>query len=147
MVEKINIAQILEAPNAEYLFKLYFKEGSRDILSTYEIDKKLFYTMDANKMLDCFGIFEGDTLVGFTIASTSRVPHYSCEATTIVSLFILKEFRKHGRAKSLIESVEKVAKFRGSKMVLLSAPVKSTLMRYAPLLGYKETNVIYGKAL
>lgn len=144
---KIPIKNVLEAENSEELFSTYFNEGSRGLLPQVNVCKPIFYSLEEAGLLDCFGVYDGSILVGFIIASTTVLPHYSCLGTTIMSIYIENKWRRFGTAKELIRRVEYVAKSRDSKLVMLSSPIYSNFGRFSQRLGYNKTNEFYGKAL
>lgn len=147
MIQKIKVETILESENSEDLFKKYFAEGSRGLLPEVKVCKPVFYSLEQAGLLDCFGVFKDSKLVGFIIASTSVLPHYSCLGTTIMSIYIDKEYRKFGTAKELITRVKYQAVNRGAKLLMLSSPIDSKFGNFAATLGFKKTNEFYGKAL
>ena len=147
MIKNIKVEEILEASNSTELFNLYFNEGSRGLLPSLDINKPIFYALDSAGLLDCFGVYHLDTLVGFVIASTSIMPHYNCLGTTIMSIYIHKDHRKFGVSKQLLMLVEQCAIDRGSKAILLSSPIDSKFGKFSTTLGFKKTNEFYGKAL
>lgn len=147
MIQKIKVETILESENSDDLFRDYFAEGSRGLLPEVNVYKPVFYSLEQAGLLDCFGVFKDSKLVGFIIASTSVLPHYSCLGTTIMSIYIDKEYRKFGTAKELITRVKHNAVNRGSKLLMLSSPIDSKFGNFANTLGFKKTNEFYGKAL
>ncbi len=147
MILRTNMKTILESPNSEALFKAYFSEGSRGLLPEPNVNKEIFYNMEQADLLDCFGVFDRNKLVGFIIASTTIMPHYNCLGTTIMSIYIDKDYRKFGTAKGLIRRVELCAISRFSKSVMLSSPIDSKFGKFSNSLGYRKLNEFYGKAL
>lgn len=147
MIKKINVYVILEAINSSELFKTYFAEGTTSLLQEGIVNKEIYYKMSNMGKLDCYGVFNGTTLVGFIIASTSESPHYSKLVTTVMSFFVSKEFRRNGTAKQLIELVELDAKRRGSAAILIASPFNGILGKFITKLGYKANTILYGKAI
>lgn len=147
MVKKVSLHQILEATNSNELFENYFKAGSEGLLPNQNVCKEVFYSMDKAGLIDCFGVFNNSILVGFIIASTTVMPHYSLLGTTVISIYIEKEFRRFGTAKELIKCVELEAIKRKSSAVIVSTPASSKFGLFTSKLGYKKVNEIYGKAL
>lgn len=147
MILRTNMKTILESPNSEELFKVYFSEGSRGLLHNHSINKEIFYKMEKAELLDCFGVFDKEKLVGFIIPSTTIMPHYNCLGTTIMSIFISKKYRKFGTAKGLIRRIELCAIGRLSKAIMLSSPIDSKFGQFSTSLGYRKLNEFYGKAL
>lgn len=147
MIKKILLKDILESTNAEELFEEYYRDGSVGLTQGYCVNKELFYLLDSLGIIDCVGVYHNNILVGFIIASTSESPHYNMLITTVTSIFILKEHRKSGSAKKMLALIEDIAKARGSKLVIVSAPKGSALHKYAPMIGYKESHMLCSKVL
>ena len=147
MIKETNLKTILDSSNSEELFIHYFSEGSRGLLPVPNVHKDIFYKMEETGLIDCFGVFDGDKIVGFIISSTTIMPHYSCLGTTIMSIYIDKKHRKFGTARTLIKLVEARAKAKGSEAVMLSSPVNSNFGKFSTSLGYRKLNEFYGKAL
>lgn len=147
MIIETNMKTILDSPNSNELFEVYFSEGSRGLLPKHNVNKEIFYKMEQAGLTDCFGVFDKKKLVGFVISSTTVMPHYNCLGTTIMSIFISKQYRKFGTARTLIKLVEARAKAKGSEAVMLSSPIDSKFGQFSTSLGYRKLNEFYGKAL
>lgn len=147
MIKETKMETILDSPNSNSLFKNYFSEGSRGLLPKPNVCKEIFYKMEQAGLTDCFGVFDGDKIVGFIISSTTIMPHYSCLGTTIMSIYIDKNHRKFGTARTLIKLVEARARAKGSEAVMLSSPIDSKFGKFSTSLGYRKLNEFYGKAL
>jgi GNAT superfamily N-acetyltransferase len=77
----------------------------------------------------------------------SLLPHYSALAATTESWFVSAAARKGGTGKRLMDAAEAKARELGAVGFLISAPTGGSLERAAPMLGYRETNRVYFKAL
>jgi ribosomal protein S18 acetylase RimI-like enzyme len=147
MIQKVSLKDILDSPNSESLFYNYFKAGSEGLLPNHNVCKPVFYAMEKAGLVDCFGLYSNKVLVGFIIATTTVMPHYSVLGTTVMSIYIEKEHRGYGKAKQLLLSVEHEAIKRNSSAVIISSPVSSKFGRFSTTLGYKKINELFGKAL
>lgn len=148
IINKIPVTEIVYADNSDYLFDKYFDEGKTGLTDRPKVNKDLYIHLDSLGMLDNFGIYDDtNTLVGFIIASTSESPHYGTLATTVMSVFILPEHRKYGAAKKLISLVERCARDKESSMVIISSPKDATMGKFITKIGYKVSNILYGKTL
>lgn len=147
MIKEVLLSTILEADNSEELFLEYYEEGNTGLFPSHNVNKNIFYSMEEAGLTDSFALFYDNKLRGFIISSTTILPHYNTLVTSVTSIFISKEYRRHQAAKLLIKEVEKCAKERGSEVVLISSPIHSGLGRYSKFLGYKESNILYGKRL
>lgn len=145
MITKIPVSCIVYADNSDYLFKEYFNEGKTGLTGEPIVNRELYIQLDNMGVLDCYGIYDNDTLGGFIIASTTPSPHYGGLATNIMSVFVLKEYRKYGTAKKLITLVEQAAKDRGSSIVIISSPEDAVMGKFVTKIGYKVSNILYAK--
>ena len=145
IITKIPVRDILEAENSTSLFADYTKESKTKFTPDSDVNMDIYYTMEDAGILDCYGAFNGSTLVGFCVATTNLSPNYNALATSVMALYVDKAHRKFGTAKGLIDEIESMAKSKGSTMVLLSSTVNGVLGRFAKTIGYSESNVIYVK--
>lgn len=147
MIRKVNIYVIMEAVESDTLFAEYFEEGKTQLLHEFKVNKETYYNLATMKMLDAYGVFDEDKLVGFIIASTSESPHYSTLVTTIMSFFVSKKYRKFGTAKDLLANIEADAIKKGSKTLIISSPYEAVLGKFVSKIGFKPTHILYGKDL
>ena len=144
--KKIRVEEILNANNAKYLFDEYAKESKSGTVSTVvKPDIEGYKQLEELGVLDCVGAFDDEKLVGFVVSITSNMYHYSTFCTVIESQFVLKEYRKEGTWKKLLDLAEEQAKKRGSTNLFMTAPVGGRLDKIAKFYGFKPTSVFYGK--
>ena len=147
MIKQIAVRELWKSPNSKELFDSYYQEGNTGFFDSISVQKEVFNNLEDAGILDVFAIFSGTIIVGFIIASTSISPHYGKYVTTVMSIFVLKEHRSYGAAKELLALVEEEAEARGSSLVMVSSPVNATLGRFVTKLGYRESNILYGKVI
>ncbi len=58
MITETNMKTILDSPNSNELFEVYFSEGSRGLLPKHNVNKEIFYKMEQAGLTDCFGVFD-----------------------------------------------------------------------------------------
>jgi len=143
----VPVEKVLEAVNADYLFTSYASESKTDLTPEMCVNKAIYYNLEKAGILDTIAVYSDDILVGFAMFTTSISPHYNNLGTQIMSIFILKEHRKYGAGKKLFQKIEDVARAKGSTIIIVSSPVGGRLGKFVPLIGYKESNILYGKPL
>ena len=145
LIVKVPIQELLE--NNDELLKKYFIEG-HNLVTSYNINKEAYYNMEKANLLDTLVIInEAKVVVGFVVATTTINPNYGDLQSTIMAIFVDKEYRKYGTAKKLIANIEDVVKAKGSKLLTISSPLNSHFNAYLSTLGYKHINNFYGKVL
>jgi GNAT superfamily N-acetyltransferase len=147
MIKKVNPYVILEATNIDDIFEEYFSEGKTELIKDFEVNKDTYYRLNNQRVLDCYGLFDDNSLVGFIMSSTTESPHYSKLVTTVLSFFIKKENRKFGSAKKLLSCIEVEAERRGASALVIASPYEATLGKFITKLGFNPTHTLYGKSL
>ena len=90
MIIETNMKTILDSPNSNELFEVYFSEGSRGLLPKHNVNKEIFYKMEQAGLTDCFGVFDKKKLVGFVISSTRSEEHTSELQSDVCSSDLLR---------------------------------------------------------
>jgi ribosomal protein S18 acetylase RimI-like enzyme len=144
LIVKVPIQELLE--NNKELLKKYFTEG-HNLVTAYNINKEAYYNMERANLLDTLVIIKEAKVVGFIVATTTINPNYGDLQSTIMAIFVDKEYRKYGTAKKLIANIEDVVQAKGSKLLTISSPLNSHFNTYLSTLGYKHINNFYGKVL
>ena len=137
--------EILENVNSDYLFDCYAQESKGSLIPTHKPDKELYLRLYETGALMVLGVFDQDKLVGFMSGITSIMPHYGEPATTIESIFVLKEYRGNNTGKKLIQKMEEICST--SVAMFISSPVNGVLGKYIGRLGYEETTRVFTKKL
>ena len=144
LIVKVPIQELLE--NNKELLKKYFIEG-HNLVTSYNINKEAYYNMEKANLLDTLVIINKAKVVGFIVATTTINPNYGDLQSTIMAIFVDKEYRKYGTAKKLIANMEDTVQAKGSKLLTISSPKDSHFNSYLSTLGYKHINNFYGKVL
>ena len=144
LIVRVPIQELLE--NNKELLKRYFIEG-HNLVTAYNINKEAYYAMENANLLDTLVVIEDAKIVGFVVATTTINPNYGDLQSTIMAIFVDKEYRKYGTAKKLIANMEDTVQAKGSKLLTISSPKDSHFNSYLSTLGYKHINNFYGKVL
>lgn len=126
----------------------YAAECSLPELGECEPQRDLYAAMEASGGLQCFGVYEDDSLVGFVTALIYVLPHYGRKIATTESIFLAKSHRTGHAGLGMLRFVEEHAKKNGCTAVLYTAPEGS---RFSSLLeirpDYRHSNNVFVKAL
>lgn len=144
LIVRVPIQELLE--NNKELLNKYFTEG-HNLVTAYNINKEAYYAMENANLLDTLVVIEDAKIVGFVVATTTINPNYGDLQSTIMAIFVDKEYRKYGTAKKLIANMEDTVQAKGSKLLTISSPKDSHFNSYLSALGYKHINNFYGKVL
>ena len=144
LIVRVPIQELLE--NNDELLKKYFIEG-HNLVTSYNINKEAYYNMEKANLLDTLVVIKDAKIVGFVVATTTINPNYGDLQSTIMAIFVDKEYRKYGTAKKLIANMEDTVQAKGSKLLTISSPKDSHFNSYLSALGYKHINNFYGKVL
>lgn len=147
-IRKISYLDILGDSNAQELLKAYAAECSIPVLGSINPQSEIYSALEQSGSSHCFGVYEGDDLVGFANALTSVLPHYGRMAAVVESLYVGREHRSGGAGRTLMSTIEGYGRDAGCGSILYSAPVGS---RLAHLLSasrqYAHTNSIFCRSL
>ena len=146
-VRKGDIIELFNSPNMLTLYKEYSKESKNTLTPEIDPCEEMYVGMENLGMLDFVGAYDGDKLVGFIVALTTTMAHYSLAATTVESFFVIEKYRKYGTAKRLLKEIESIAKEKGAVNVFMSSPIHSALHLAARAMGYTNTHIIHTKKL
>ena len=146
-IRKIKIEEILYSPDGREMFLNYALDSKNSLTPDVNLDNDMYVKFEEVGALDCVGAYDGDKLVGFITGITSIIPHYSKPATTIESFYVVKQYRKGGTGKKLLEELTEFAKQRGSTNIFMTALIGSDLEKVAPYYGFTPTNIAYTKKL
>lgn len=146
-IRNISIAEIFRAPNAADLFSEYADECSIPLIGKINPQPEIYAAMERNGMLQCFGAYDGERLIGFATILLPILPHYGKKVATVESLFIEQDGRKGGIGRKLLYSVENFAKNSGCVAILYSAPAGGKLERLLSMKRYARTNTVFCRSL
>lgn len=139
MIREINYRDILAATE---LLEEYSAECALPEFGEASPQPAIYEAMEKSGMR-CFGVFDGDTMVGFATLLTYPVPHYGKKVLTTESIFVAQGHRaRFGR--ELLDSIEQTARVNQCAAVFYSAPAGSRFSRFLSLsVKYRHSNDIF----
>lgn len=146
-IRRVTVEEFLSNDNLDYIFGMYAKESKGVLVPQVKPDFNLYLSLENVGMLDVIAAYKGTVLVGFMVLITNTLPHYSEKATTVESQFVLKENRKYGTGKKLLDYAVQVAKDNGATVMFMSAPIGGVLNRVAESFGFTSTNIVYTRKI
>jgi GNAT superfamily N-acetyltransferase len=146
-IEARRFADMIADTDFPALMREYAAESSIDGMPPPAMHVDTYLALEAAGHIHVFCAYRGGHLVGFLAMLVSLLPHYSALAATTESWFVSAAARKGGTGKRLMDAAEAKARELGAVGFLISAPTGGSLERAAPMLGYRETNRVYFKAL
>lgn len=148
IIKPVGYAEILDAPNAQELFRAYSDECSIPEIGTPKPQAKTYEMLEASGALHTFGLYDDETLVGFAAVLISVLPHYGQKVATLESIFIAPDHRSKDAGKTLMLCVEQFADVQGCAAILYTAPAGSrleTLLSHSS--DYRHTNTVFCRRL
>lgn len=144
----IRYLDVLEASNAKALLSSYASECSLPLIGPPDPQPQMYEALEKAGVLQVFGAYYGDTLIGFAAVLCSVLPHYGKKVATMESLFVDREHRAEGYGLHLLSAVERFAQEQGCVAILYSAPAGGELERLLSILkSYQHTNTIFCRRL
>lgn len=141
------VLDVVDASTYGALIAAYAQESALDDMPAPQPDVAQYLALEQQNALVVVGAFEGDTLVGFMACALNYAPQYGAFVGMTMVLFVGKAHRKHGTGSRLVALMEDEARKRGAVGIVIGAPSDSRLAKAAPLLGFRETNRLYFKAV
>jgi hypothetical protein len=148
-IKPVSYADILNAPNAAALFAEYEAECANPELAPICPNADLYAAMESSGGLQAFGVYDGETLIGFLTVLVWTVPHYSKKIGSNADIFLASAHRMNGTGARMIVLAEEYAKSKGSACFQWTVPVGSQFARLLALNAghYRRSNVIYLRSL
>lgn len=144
-IKPVGVGDILEATD---LITEYTAECSIPAIGKIDPNHEIYESLERSGVFKCFGVFDGEMLVGFATILTMVFPHYGSKVATVESLFVAAASRKSVAGTELLEVLEGYAKFQGCVAILYSAPAGGRLEK---LLSVKKncqrTNTVFCRSL
>lgn len=148
MIRTIRYSDILDAPNASRLIEDYSAECSIPEIGETNPQRELYSAMEATGLMQDFGAFHDDLLVGFASILIYVLPHYGAKIATVESLFVDRSYRRFGYGSQLKATVRQFARERNCVVILYSAPVGSQLEKLLSLQSScRRTNSVFCERL
>lgn len=134
--------------NAQGLVDAYAAECSIPVLGKVNPQRDIYSALEQSDSSRCFGVYEGDELVGFANVLASIIPHYGKKVAVVESLYLSPSHRHGWNGRELMAAIESDAKESGCVAILYSAPVDGKLFRLLSLsLEYSFTNAVFCRSL
>lgn len=147
-VRRIRYLDVLDDPNAQALLAAYASECSLPEIGQPNPQREMYARMEAAGVLQVFGAYYGDELIGFAAVLCTVLPHYGEKVATIESLFVAQAHREEGIGLELMGACEAYALEQECATILYSAPAGGSLERLLYLLkAYQHTNTIFARRL
>jgi GNAT superfamily N-acetyltransferase len=144
-IKPVSVADLLESKE---LIAEYAAECSIPAIGHINPSPEIYETLERARMFKCFGVFDGERLVGFATILTTVFPHYGSKIATVESLFVASASRKGVAGTELLEVLESYAKDVGCVAILYSTPSGGRLEKL--LSGKKNcsrTNAVFCRSL
>jgi GNAT superfamily N-acetyltransferase len=130
------------------LLREYGEECSIPEIGLIDPQPDLYASMEKSGLMQDFGAFHEERLVGFASVLTYIVPHYGRKIATVESIFVSRNYRKTGIGRELMRTVNLWAKGQACKVILYSAPAESQLEKLLSLdRAYRRTNAVFCREL
>lgn len=112
MIRRVTVAVLRE--EGQQLFEQHHREVGLDLGVDQEnaplsIDFDTFQRLEDAGALYALGLFDGQVLSGYAIATVSRHPFTRITTFTACALFVHPELRRGGRCKMLMDGLERAA--------------------------------------
>lgn len=110
-----------------------------------QLQKAIYAALEQSGTLVTFGAFEGDQLVGYSVAILGPHLHYGFTYAHHDLLYVAPTHRKGTLGLRLIRATEAEAKARGARCATWHAKPGSALQRILDRLGYGSEETVYLK--
>lgn len=107
-----------------------------------------YYELEERDRLVILTAWAADQMIGYSISIEYQHLHYS--GLTVFQndvIFVLKEWRRTGVGRSLIEETENIARERGCHMMLFHSKADTALEAIMDARGYGVQDIIHSKVL
>lgn len=91
------------------------------------VDDSLFLALDKCGVLTALGLFAGEELVGYVVATTTRSAFDNELVCSVMSIFVLPEHRHQGQSERLMDELKAVAQEEGAGPIRWHVPVNSVV--------------------
>lgn len=124
------------------LIEANWKESGSDIELIPEDVKKFYKYMSDMNCLYAAGVYEGDLLLGYCIATFSPHPlNHSIKVCSIDGIYMIPELRKGSTGAKLMDAIRVVAKQQGAHSINWHASPNSDFLktlesRFTPINSY-----------
>lgn len=117
-------------------------------LMVYAPDFDRFDRLEEQGLLACVGIFDGDTIVGYSVNIVTNHLHYRDLVTAGNDMiFIAKPYRKGRAGLTLLKATKDLCRARGAQMMMWHAKEGSALAKLLPRLGCRVQDILFSEDL
>ena len=146
-IRPCTVLDVVDASTYEALIAAYAQESALDDMPAPVPDVAMYYALEANGSLKIVGAFCNGELVGFMACALNYAPQYAAIVGMTMVFFVDQAHRTFGTGARMVEAMKVQAKAHGAVGLMIGAPAESRLAKAAPILGFKETNRLYFKAI
>jgi GNAT superfamily N-acetyltransferase len=144
-IKPVSVTDLLES---KALIAEYAAECSIPAIGQINPSPEIYEALEQAGIFKCFGVFDGERLVGFATILTTVFPHYGTTVATVESLFVESASRKGVAGTELLEVLESYAKEVGCVAILYSAPAGGRLDKLLSVnKNYLRTNAVFCRSL
>lgn len=129
MIRPVSYAELMQSPNFPALIAEYGAECSIPEIGPINPQPDLYALMERSGMLQCFGAYEDERLIGFVSVQAFPLPHYGRRVANVESLFVPAEHRESCVGLELLRTARKHGREKGCKVILYNAPAGSSFER------------------
>jgi GNAT superfamily N-acetyltransferase len=148
MIKQVTVEQFFNSNGIDDMLNSYIQESRLESITSSNPQKEMYKALEENNILNVFGAYNKDKIIGFVSTFTSIIPKHGIQSTVIDSIFVEKLYRNSGYGYKLILKAKEVAKERDSKIFQASANIGGKLDNvFKNMKGMEATNVIYTSKL
>jgi GNAT superfamily N-acetyltransferase len=146
-IRPCRVADIENAPTIDALVAEYAEEAGVPEMGPADPQWEQYHKLEDAGVMYCFGVWDGETLVGMCHVLITSVPHFGIPFASFETFFVTKSHRAGGAGLRLLRAAEDLARDFGLKHVMATAPVESVLATVLPRRGYREAQRVYLRVL
>jgi GNAT superfamily N-acetyltransferase len=149
MIKPVSYAVLMGAPNFDDLIDEYGSECSIPQIGRVAPQAAIYAQMEQTGMLQTFGVYLGELLIGFASVLVFIVPHYGKQIANVESLFLTESQRNAETGRELMDVIENYARQKGCVVILYNARHESRFERLliASRNRYQRTNSVFCRSL
>jgi GNAT superfamily N-acetyltransferase len=125
VIREIRHVDVLAASTAVDLLAEYEQECSIPLIGRTNPQADIYANLETLGLMQVFGVYAGDELVGFASVLFTTLPHYGKKVATMESLFVSKPHRSGAIGNRLLHTVEDYAQRAGCVAIQYCAPTGS----------------------
>lgn len=146
-IRAVRVEEVRNNRNINYLLTMYQEESKIAEMPEINPNWEVYQSLEDTGALVVVGAFDGEDIVGISSVYISVMPHYSKIGARTESIFVLKEYRKYGTGKTMLEVSEQVARHFNAEYMFIGANLDGVLDKIATKNGFRHSTNIYTKVL